>query len=876
MIVGPGDFVARSSAALFGVVLVCCTLLLRRELGRVGALVAAALYALSPTFMYFSRFYREDIFVAFWAFLSVALFMNYLATRRRGYLFGAAAAMAFMFCVKENSYMYLAIFVSFIVLAKMFERFIPCAAPEGLAEGETAPCITDSASRGGRLVNTLICLAIFFGIFYLFFTSFFSNMPGFLDGLYRKSLSYWMYQHKIERIKGPFTYFCPIAATYELPILAIFFAGLVALLKRGRLSMVVLIMSSAVAIPLMLLWHQDLTMTFWDTKCHMISTIHIVFAVYVLTLGLAATCTYLKEGRRFPAFLAYWSWTSILLYSYAGEKVPWLIMHALLPIILWTGLLLGEFLESARFARRPAAYAVLLGIGLLLLLQASLRLCFVNEANPVECMVYTQTSVDIKKSIQTIADLAEESGKGLNFPMGIQGESTWPYTWYLRDYKEWFHPGNFASPSKAVVVVDWEKRRDFSNVLEPNYKEKRLKLREWWVPAPLASLKATDRGIAEKIFGRRPLTVLIADLSYRVRALLAYYFQRRVWSVLGSQDIAFYIRKDLIGEAMGSTELAAATETAVRPGPKIPEKYANIGVVSPVRSFGERGSAKGGLNEPRGIWVDGAGAIYVADTKNHRWQKFDKNGKALLSVGTEGSGPSQFKEPMGIAVDDAGNIYVADTWNHRIQKFDAAGAFITQWGGGEGGFWAPKGMDFDSAGNLYVVDTGRHRVQKFTRDGKFLLVWGERGENPGEFSEPVGIAIERNGIVTPADERAGKKETRGDIVYVADTANKRVQKFDAGGRFLGQFGVLGWEEYYTEPFIALDRSGRIWLTDGYNNRVEIFDRSGRLLGLWSAKGFQPGAFNIPKGIFIRGGTLYISDTYNHRIQTFNEKNVYSP
>jgi hypothetical protein len=58
--------------------------------------------------------------------------------------------------------------------------------------------------------------------------------------------------------------------------------------------------------------------------------------------------------------------------------------------------------------------------------------------------------------------------------------------------------------------------------------------------------------------------------------------------------------------------------------------------------------------------------------------------------------------------------------------------------------------------------------------------------------------------------------------------------------------------------------------------VEIFDRSGRLLGLWSAKGFQPGAFNIPKGIFIRGGTLYISDTYNHRIQTFNEKNVYSP
>ena len=180
---------------------------------------------------------------------------------------------------------------------------------------------------------------------------------------------------------------------------------------------------------------------------------HVVFALYVFVLGMAATCTYLREGRRFAAFLSYWSWTSLLLYSYAGEKVPWLLMHVLMPMVLWGGMLLGEFLASERFLRRTGAYTALLGVGLLLFLQASLRLCFVNEANPVECMVYTQTSTDIQKTLRIIRALAEETGKGVQLPIGIQGESTWPYTWYLRDYKDWFHPGTFTAPRDRKSVV---------------------------------------------------------------------------------------------------------------------------------------------------------------------------------------------------------------------------------------------------------------------------------------------------------------------------------------------------------------------------------------------------------------------------------------
>lgn len=853
---GPGDFVARSSSAVFGIALVCCAALFRRRLGKIGSLAAAGFFAVSPTFMYFSRFYREDVFVAFWALLTVALYMNYLDTRKRGYLFGAAAAFAFVFCVKENSYMFLAIFVSFGVFMKLFERWF-VSRPAAQPPRQGAPPVTD----------ILISLGIFFGIFYLFFTSFFSNPGGFVDGLYRKSLGYWLHQDKIQRIKDVFTYFCPLAVVYELPLLVILFAGLVALMRTRRASRNTLIISSVIAVPLLLFWHQNLPIDPWDTKLHMTNTLHIVFAVYIFVIWLAAACHYLAEGRRFPAFLAYWGMTSVLLYSYAGEKVPWLLMHILMPLVLWGSLFLSEFVESERFRRHMNAYLILLGVGLLLSLQASLRLCFINEANPVERMVYTQTSVDIVECLREIEAYAAQTGKGLNFPIGVQGESSWPFTWYLRDYKNWFSPGSITKADKEIVVVDWEKRRDYANILEPNYIEKRRKLRVWWVPDPVSAL-------------RNP-----------VASWLRYYFFREPWNPTnrkgwwsdrpdptGSQDVAFYVRKDLAGEKLEPPgEVKQTGEATSRPAPRIPEKYEIIGQVKPVSLFGERGSSAGRFDEPRGICADAKGAVYVADTKNHRWQKFDAAGTQLLSVGAQGKGPGQFEQPMGIAVDADGYVYVSDTWNHRIQKFDPAGKFVAQWGGPDI-FWAPKGMAFDSRGNLYVADTGRHRVQKFTRDGKPLLTWGSGdqrvSEKPGEFGEPVGIAIDPSGIITPADRGKKQKEARGEVVYVADTANRRVQKFDTGGKLLGQFGVLGWEEFYSEPFIAVDEKGRLWLTDSRNNRIEIFDASGTLLGLWSGKGFKPGDFNMPIGIAIRNGRVYLTDTHNHRIQVFDEKSVY--
>jgi hypothetical protein len=117
------------------------------------------------------------------------------------------------------------------------------------------------------------------------------------------------------------------------------------------------------------------------------------------------------------------------------------------------------------------------------------------------------------------------------------------------------------------------------------------------------------------------------------------------------------------------------------------------------------------------VAVNSTGAVYVADTGNHRIQKFTSLGVYAATIGSQGTGDGQFDSPSGIAVDSNGFIYVADTGNNRIQKFSPAGLFVTKWGTygtGSSQFNGPRGLAFSSNGNIFVADTGNQRIQVFT------------------------------------------------------------------------------------------------------------------------------------------------------------------
>ena len=83
-------------------------------------------------------------------------------------------------------------------------------------------------------------------------------------------------------------------------------------------------------------------------------------------------------------------------------------------------------------------------------------------------------------------------------------------------------------------------------------------------------------------------------------------------------------------------------------------------------------------------------------------------------------------------------------------------------------------MAFDSAGNVYVADTLNNRIQKFDANGAYVMQWGTAGAGAGQFAAPTGIAV-----------------SAGNQVYVIDLGNSRVQRFTTSGAFQMQFGSLG-------------------------------------------------------------------------------------
>ena len=189
---------------------------------------------------------------------------------------------------------------------------------------------------------------------------------------------------------------------------------------------------------------------------------------------------------------------------------------------------------------------------------------------------------------------------------------------------------------------------------------------------------------------------------------------------------------------------------------------------------------------------------------------------------------------------------------------DPAYIFVTAWGSqgkGDGEFEMPSGIEVDSAGNVYVADTGNSRIQKFDAGRASITAWGSYGSGNGQFILPYGVAVDSAGNV-----------------YVADTGNSRIQKFDAGGAFIGTWGSLGPDNgQFNYPYdVAVDSAGNVYVADTHNNRVQKFDAEGTFITTWGSFGRGNGQFIFPNGVAVdSSGNVYVTDTGNSRIQKFD-------
>jgi predicted membrane-bound mannosyltransferase/DNA-binding beta-propeller fold protein YncE len=717
----------------------------------------------------------------------------------------------------------------------------------------------------------LLHAALFFTPFVLLYTTFFTAPQGLVGGLVGL-LSYWTVQQDVARGGQPLYYYAfLLIPVYEfLPALGTLAAAFIASKKK--------------------LWQSQSGQPF-----------------------VRPTSERTPEGLEtqppvpVAALLVYWSASSLALFSYAGEKMPWLTIHIALPLILAAAWAFGWMVERVPWGRvanwgvrnylRVAALAFF-SLLALVTCRTAFKAAYINYDYPFEFLVYAHGAPYPKALFNEIEDLSLRTTGGTDMVVAYDNFVRYPYWWYMRRFtnKIDFDLNPTRDVRNALVIATGDdKISKLQPIVADNYFESDY-MRLWWPTMDYWSLKwgtiesersavLASGGIPDSNIS--PMTVFgyleyiwphirpfFTDPAVR-NAVWQIWFNRdyTAWAALRGSDaytltnwgtaerMVFYVRKDITSKLWPYGTTAQPILQPIDP-------YAAITTsVTPDNALGSAGTEAGQFQGPHEIAMAPDGSLYVTDSLNNRIQHLSPDGKVLQVWGSgadvsKGNAPGgTFNEPWGIAVAPDGSVYVADTWNYRIQKFTSDGKFIMMWGSGpaigQDQFYGPRGLAVDNLGRVFVADTGNKRIVFYDSQGNYLGEFGTPGLQLGELDEPVDIAVDPLGRI-----------------FVTDTWNQRVQVFSPDETRLNftasaQWPVVGWygDGLDNKPFITIDPAGVVSVTDPQQCRVISFDTNGTPVHVWD--GCAEGAFQLPSGIVSDGsGGLWVTDATNDRLVHF--------
>ncbi len=758
-------------------------------------------------------------------------------------------------------------------------------------------------------LSWLKAAGIFYAIFTVLYTTFFTNGAGFFTGIIG-GLGYWLSQQGVNRGDQPWFYY----AFLQIPMYEFLAAA-------GT------ILAGFFAIRYHLWWNKPDSAPIQQVEEFKREDSHKADEPKVNS----------------PVFLTLFFMTisSLIAFSFAGEKMPWLTVHIALPMLLTASWGLGCLIDSTDWKRilqlrgllamllMPILYFALAGmLGSLLgpnlpfqgnlieqlqatntfifaviatglsaygiyyfmrgwqfshtlrwltsvffvflaviTLRASIRANFIDYDNPTEYLVYAHAARGPKDILEQVEEISRRVTSGKDIEVAYDNDGLYPYWWYFRDYPNhrWFsEPTRDLSSAPLIIAsdVNWGK---LESIVRDNYVSFEY-MRLWWPNMDYMTLdwERFKNALLDPNW-RKAIWEIWFNRDYTLYGQLKGTDEFTLANWQPSQKLKFYVRKDIVS-MIWNYGVLPVSQNIVEEDP-----YVSGMVDIPAdQVLGSTGSEAGQLTAPRGIAMARDGSIYVADSRNNRIQHFSASGELVDSWGSyanvaESDAPGgTFNEPWGIAVGKDGSVYVADTWNNRIQKFRADGTFVTMWGRSglaesPDSFYGPRGLAVDDQDRVYVTDTGNKRVVVFNSKGDFITQFGSLGMDPGFFDEPVGIAI-------GSDNR----------VYIADTWNQRIQVFESDSTGLMFSSVQSWDvaAWYgqsieNKPFLAVSDQGQVFITDPDGYRVLEFNPDGTFVRGWGAYSSGTDGFGLPSGIAVdAAGRVWVSDAVNNVLLRF--------
>jgi len=750
-----------------------------------------------------------------------------------------------------------------------------------------------------------IAAAIHYAIFVILFTTVFTNGTGIASGMVG-SLGYWLAQQEVERGSQPSYYYLIMVPLYEyLPLLLTMITPIYLAIRAIRKillpdpqSETLQPPTSNLQPPASSLQSSFIPFTLWWTALAWLGysyagekmpwlTVHLALPMILLSGWLVGR---LIEGINWQQVLQRRAWllalvtppfvVALVVVTKAAHAAPFQGYE--LAQLNITGQLIGGLIGTLAFGAGVGylawrsgwhvAVRVLLLVALLvpmfLTIRTAWRFCYVNYDYPTEFLVYAHAGPAIGETMRQIDELSRRVAGGpklIEIAYGADGSTL--FYWQLRDYPNAVFYGEDPSQEhlKAPVVIagrgEWEKVAPY---MDRDYIVNTYTFL-WW---PMEDYRNMTWARVTHAITDTQTRAALWDIWYdrdysRYDELTGKKHTLDEWPL--RSDYRLYIRRDVAAQMW---DLSTADPAEIGPTDPYAEGWRELAAR---QIFGSQGSAPGQLQSPHGIKIGPDGSIYVADSGNHRIQRFTADGQFVATWGqhstieTEVGTPRGFNEPWDIAVASDGTMYVADTWNHRIQKLDAEGNPITTWGLfgqyslddtlGQSAFYGPRGVATGPDGRIYVADTGNKRIQVFETDGQFAFQWGGGGVLEGYLDEPVGIAVDPGGAV-----------------YVADTWNRRVQVFDKDGAFLQQWPITGWDTELPDekPYLAVDADGYVYVTDPGHYRVLVFDSLGNYVLSFGQYGFDQRSFALPTGIAIgQDGSIYVADAHSSRVLIFD-------